>query len=255
MLRQLSSSHDIGQSMIIPFKVWVMLCQLPSSHDNDQSTVIHLLGMKHAPSVVIVSWQRSEHGIYHISIKTCPASCLRLMTTDKAWLCIPKIWIMPHKLASSHNNGQSMIIPFKYESCSVSCHHLMTTVRAWLSISKVCNKLCQVSSSYDNDQSMEIYHSCMKHAPSVVIVLWRRSEHGNRSLRYQSCSVSCHRLHDNGQSMVIHPKGNETCSVSCLCLITTVRACLFIPKVWIMLPQLSSSHDNSQSMVHVIYHM
>ena len=114
--------------------------------------------------------------------------------------------------------------PLKYESCSVSCHHLMTTVRAWLFFSKVCNMLCQVSSSYDNGQSMEIYHSCMKHAPSVAIVLWQRSEHGNRSLRYQSCSDSWHRL------------------------MTTVRAWLFISKVLNMLRQLSSWHDNGQSM-------
>ena len=127
---------------------------------------------------------------------------LRLMTTVRVWL---------------H--------PLKYESCSVSCQHLMTTVRAWLFFSKVCNMLCQVSSSYDNGQSMEIYHSCMKHALSVAIVLWQRSEHGNRSLRYQSCSVSCHRL------------------------MTTDRAWLYIPKVWNLLCQLSMSHHNVQSMV------
>ena len=133
-----------------------MLRQLSSSHDNGQSMEI-----------------------YHISLKTCTASCLRLMTTDKAWLYIPKIRIMPHKLSSSHDNDKSMITPLKYESCSVSCHHLMTTVRAWLYFSKVCNMLCQVSTSYENGQSMEIYHSCMKHAHA----------------------------YDNGQSMVIHFKG------------------------------------------------
>ena len=185
-------------------KVWNMLGQLSSSHDNGESMVIYHI---------------------HVSLKTCLASCLRLMTTDKAWLYIPKIWIMPHKLSSSHDNGKSMITPPQVKSCSVSCHHLMTTVRAWLFFSKVCNMLCQVSSSYDNDQSMEIYHSCMKHAPSVAIVLWQWSEHGNRSLRYQSCSVSCHRL------------------------MTTDRAWLYIPKVWNLLCQLSMSHHNVQSMV------
>ena len=173
----------------------------------------------------------------------------------------------------------------------------MTTVRTCLFFSKVCNMLCQVSSSYDNGQSMEIYHSCMKHAPSVAIVLWQRSEHGNRSLRYQSCSVSCHRLmttdrawlyipkewnllcqlsmsHHNVQSMVIYPYGMnhapsvvivswqhsehgawnisyiyETCPTSYLRLMTTDRAWLYIPKVWTMLRQLLSSHDNGLSMV------
>ena len=63
----------------------------------------------------------------------------------------------------------------------------------------------------------------MKHAPLVVIVTWQRSEHGYLSLRYETCSDSCHRD------------------------MTTVRAWLFISKVWNMLWQLSSWHDNAQS--------
>ena len=39
-----------------------MLRQLSSSHDNGQSMVFHLEGMKHAPTVDIVTCQRSEHG-------------------------------------------------------------------------------------------------------------------------------------------------------------------------------------------------
>ena len=41
----------------------------------------------------------------------------------------------------------------------------------------------------------------------------------------------------------------ETCSDSCHGLITTDRAWLFITKICNMLCQLSSSHDNGQSMV------
>ena len=54
MLRQLLSSSDNGQSMVIYPKVWTMLCKLLSSHDNGHSMVIYPLGMNHAPSVVIV---------------------------------------------------------------------------------------------------------------------------------------------------------------------------------------------------------
>ena len=129
-------------------KVWNMLRQLSSSHYNGQSMVIHLLDMKHAPTVVIVTWQRLEHGY----------SSLR------------------------------------YETCLVSCHRLMTTVRAWLFIPKVWNMLGQLSSPHDNGQSMVIHPLGMKHASSVVIVSWQRSEHGYSSLRYETCSVSCHRL-------------------------------------------------------------
>ena len=91
------------------------------------------------------------------------------------------------------------------------------------------------------------------------------------SLRYETCSISCHRLmttvrawlfiskiwnmlwqlsswHDNGQSMTFTLR-YETCSVSCHRLMTTVRAWLFISKVWNMLRQLSSYNDNGQSMV------
>ena len=141
--------------------------------------VIHLKDMKHAPTVVIVTWQRSERGF----------SSLR------------------------------------YETCSVSCHRLMTTVRAWLFISQVWNMLRQLSSSHDNGQSMVIHPEGMKHALTVDIVSWQRSEHGYLSLRYETCSDSWHRL------------------------MTTVRAWLFISKVLNMLRQLSSWHDNGQSMV------
>ena len=154
-----------------------MLRQLSSSHDNGQSMVIHLQGMKHAPTVVIVTWQRSEHGY----------SSLR------------------------------------YETCLVSCHRLMTTVRAWLFIPKVWNMLGQLSSPHDNGQSMVIHPLGMKHAPSVVIASWQRSEHGYSSLRYETCSVSCHRD------------------------MSTVRAWLYIFYVWNLLRQLSSSHDIGQS--------
>ena len=91
-----------------------MLRQLLSSHDNGQSMVIHLLCMKHAPSVVIVSRQGSEHGYSSLRYETCSVSCHRLMTMVRAWLS-----------------------PLRYETCSDSCHRDMTTVRAWLFIPKV----------------------------------------------------------------------------------------------------------------------
>ena len=55
MLRQLSSSHDNVQNMVIYHSCMNMLRQLSSAHDNGQIMVKHPLGMKHAPSVVIVS--------------------------------------------------------------------------------------------------------------------------------------------------------------------------------------------------------
>ena len=116
-------------------------------------------------------------------------------------------------------------ISLRYVTCSDCCHRDMTTVRPRLFISKVWNMLRQLSSSHDNGQIMVIHLLGIKHAPTVVIVTWQRSEHGNSSLRYETCLVSCHRL------------------------MTTVRAWLFIPKVWNMLGQLSSPHDNGQSMV------
>ena len=205
--------------------------------------------MKHAPAVVIVTWQRSEHGYSSLRYETCSDSCHRDMTTVRAWLFISKVWNMLRQLSSPHDNGQSMVIhllgmkhaptvvivtwqwsehgysSLRYETYLVSCHRLMTTVRAWLFIPKVWNMLGQLSSPHDNGQSIVIHPLGIKHAPSVVIASWQRSELGYSSLRYETCSVSCH------------------------CLLTTVRAWLFISKVWNMLRQLSSWRDNGQSMV------
>ena len=183
-------------------KVWNMLRQLSSWHDNGQSMVIHPLGMKHAPLVVIASWQRSEHGYQSLRYETCSESC--------------------HRDRQRSEHGFSLL---RYENCSYSCHRLMTTVRAWLFISKVWNMLRQLSSSHDNGQSMVIPLEGMKQAPTVDIVSWHRSENGYSSLRYETCSDSCHRD------------------------MKTVRAWLFISKVWNILRQLTSSNDNGQSMV------
>ena len=195
--------------------------------------------MKHAPTVVIVTWQRSEHSYSSLRYETCSVSCHRDMTTVRACLFTPKVWNMLRQLSSWHDNGQSMVIHLyglkhassvaifswqrsehgyssqRYETCSVSCHRLMTTVRAWLFISKIWNMLRQFSSWHENGQSMSFHPLGMKHAPLVVIASWQRSEHGYSSLRYETCSDSCHRL------------------------MTTVRAWLFIPKVWNMLWQLT----------------
>ena len=133
MLHQLQSSHDNGQSMAIyPLSmnkvlsvviiIWQWsergnisfmhetLCQLQSSHDNGHSMVIYLFGMNHALSVVIISWQWSEHGNISFMYETCSVSCLWLMTMDRAWSYIPKVWNMRGKLSSFHDNGQSMVI-------------------------------------------------------------------------------------------------------------------------------------------------
>ena len=62
-----------------------MLRQLSSSDDNGQSMVI-----------------------YHISIKTCPASCLRLIKQSEHGNISYIYKNMPCKLSSPHDNGQSM---------------------------------------------------------------------------------------------------------------------------------------------------
>ena len=67
--------------------------------------------------------------------------------------------------------------------------------------------LRQLSSSHVNGQSMVIHPEGMKQALTVDIVSGQRSEHGYSSLRYETCSDSCHRD------------------------MTTVRAWLFISKV------------------------
>ena len=170
--------------------------------------------MNHAPSVVIISWQRSERGNVLFMYETCSIRCLRLMKTDKTWLYIPKVWNMLCQLSSSRDNDENMVrypfginhapsvvviswqlsehgyISFIYENF----HRLVTTMRTWLDIPLVSIMLRQLSSSHGNGQSMVTYPSCINHAPSVVIVSWQRSEHGYSCMRYETCSVSCHSL-------------------------------------------------------------
>ena len=86
-----------------------MLRQLISSHDKGQGMVIYPFVMNHAPSVVFVSRLRSEHGNKSFIYETCSVSCLRLMTTVRAWLYIPHVYNMLCQLSSSHDNGQSMV--------------------------------------------------------------------------------------------------------------------------------------------------
>ena len=155
----------------------MMLRHLSSSHDNVQNMVISPSCMKLAPSDVIVSWQRSEHGNISLSYKWCSVICHRLMTTFRTWWYPPHVWNLIRQMSSSHDNGQSMVI----------------------------------------------YHSCMKHAPSVVIVSREWSEHGDISLMYETSSNdNVPSEHDNISLRY------ESCSVICHLLMTTVRAWWYI---------------------------
>ena len=208
-----------------------VLCQFSSSRDNGQSMVMYYSGMKHAPPVIIGSWQQSEHGNISLKYGTCSVSCHRVMTTDRAWLFIPKVLNMLCRF-SAHDNGQSMFIypsglkyaqsvvivwwqrtehgdlSLRHETCSVGCHRLMTTAKAWLYILQVWNMLHQLSSSHDNGKSMVIHPLGMQHAPSLAIVSLQQSEHGDtpqiwNMLRQLPLS------HDNGQSMVMYSSGKK----------------------------------------------
>ena len=158
--------------LFIP-KVWNMLGQLSSPHENGQSMVIHPLSMKHAPSVVIASWQRSEHGYSSLRYETSSVSCHRLMTTVRAWFFIPKVWNMLHLLSSSSDNGQSMVI---YHLCMKLAPTVV--IVSWQWREQVRNMHRQLWSFRDDGQSMVIPHSGKKHAPSIMIISWPCSEHG-----------------------------------------------------------------------------
>ena len=221
MLFQFSLSHDNGQSMyescsvschhlMTTVRAWLyiiyllnMPCKLSSANDNGHNMVMYSSGMKHAPSVV----RRTKH-------------CYSSLRYEHA----PSVVIVSRQ-RSEHGN-----IYLWYESCSISCHRLMTTVREWLYIIHVWNMLRQLSSSHDNGQSMIIYPLGINHAPSVVIVSWQWSVHSDISLKYESCSDSCHRLMTTVRAWydIIHI---WTRCISCHRLMTTGRAWLYIPKV------------------------
>ena len=112
-------------------QVWNVFLQFSSSHDKRQSMLIRQSDLKHAPSTVIVSWQRQS------------------MVTP------PQVRNMLHHFSSSHDNNQSMVFdpkgikhalsvvivslkhsehcdtPIRYKTCSVSYNCHMTMVRAW----------------------------------------------------------------------------------------------------------------------------
>ena len=184
---------------IIP-KGWItMLWPLSWAYENWQSR-FHTLG-KNAPSVVIVSWQRSEHWHLFLRYESCSVSCHSLITLVRAWKYIIHLWNMARQVSSSYDNGQSMVIhplgikhapsvviftrqrtehgyqSLRYQRCSVCCHHLMTKVRACWYPLKVWNMLHQLSSSHDYNQSIVINPYGMKHAPPIVIISWQRMEH------------------------------------------------------------------------------
>ena len=66
--------------------------------------------------------------------------------------------------------------------------------------------LLQSSLSHDNVQSIVNHTLCTKHALSVVIVPEQRSEHGHVFLKYESCSVSCHRLMPTVRASICVPR-------------------------------------------------
>ena len=145
---------DVNWGVCFIPKGWITIVWPLSWEDDNWQSRFHTLG-KNALSVVIVSWNWSEHNSISYIYETKPDSCLRLMTTDREWLFIPKVWSMLRQLSSSHGNSQVMVIylkvindapsfvivswqrsehgdiPLIYETCSVRCHRLMTTVRAW----------------------------------------------------------------------------------------------------------------------------
>ena len=87
-----------------------MLRQLSSSNDNGQSMIIYPLGMNNAPSGYIVSWQRSEHGDIPLKVWTMLRQLLSSSDNGQSRVIYHPLWNMLRQLSSSNDNGQSMII-------------------------------------------------------------------------------------------------------------------------------------------------
>ena len=168
-----------------------MLRQLSSSHDNAQSMVKYTSSIKHALSAVIVSWQRSEDveiSLKYLKYEACSISFHRLMIKDRAWLFIQNICNMLCQLSSPNDIGQSKVIPPQVSDMpdQLSSSELGNTSLRY-------ELFCRFSSSNDNGQSMMIPYQVR------VILCQLPSSHDNGrnlwySLRYITCSVSCHRL-------------------------------------------------------------
>ena len=90
-------------------KGWITIVWPLSWEDDNWQSRFQKLG-KNAPSVVIVSWNWSEHGYISLKYEYGSVSWHRLMTTVRAWLYIHQVWNMLCQLSSSNDNGHSMII-------------------------------------------------------------------------------------------------------------------------------------------------
>ena len=128
-----------------------MLCQLAWSDNNGQGMAMYFSVMKHAPSVVIVSLQRSENGNVFLRYEACSISFHRLMIKDRAWLFIQNICNMLCQLSSPNDIGKSKVIP---PQVSDMPHQLSSTELGYTSLRYEI--FCRFSSSNDNGQSMMI---------------------------------------------------------------------------------------------------
>ena len=128
-----------------------MLCQLAWSDNNGQGMAMYFSVMKHVPSVVIVSLQRSENGNVFLRYEACSISFHRLMIKDRARLFIQNICNMLCQLSSPNDIGQSKVIP---PQVSDMPHQLSSSELGYTSLRY--DIFCRFSSSNDNGQSMMI---------------------------------------------------------------------------------------------------
>ena len=146
-------------------------------HDDNWRSLFQSWGIyPYALTVVIRRWQLTEHAY---------DSFLGIFV--HALSVIMRRWQL-----TEHVSYMNDILPF-----SDRCHETMTTDGTWFIYMGYITMLWP---SHDISQSMVIYPSSMKHVPSVVIVSWQRSEHGNISLMSETCSISCDHLMTTDQA-------------------------------------------------------
>ena len=175
-----------------------------SLHDNGLSMILHSPNIKHAPPIVLISRQWSEHGFKWPHKETCGGCYPLLMTMIWACFYTAPISNMLRLLSLSHGNGLIMVLyccingnslhmvykAYK-ETCGGCCLHLMTVFWAWFYIAPISNMRWVLSSSHGNGLSLVLYCRRKKHEATGV---WQWSEHDFTEHQYQTCAAYCPHL-------------------------------------------------------------
>ena len=139
--------------------------------------------MNHAPSVVIISSQRSEHSNISFMWEISSVSCHRLITTVRVWVFIHKVFrpegymTMLCPLSWDHDNWRSMFIHGWYITMLCALSRDDDNWRSMIHTLGIYYLLWPLSWDDDNWQSMVHNLGMYYHVLSITNRRWQLTEH------------------------------------------------------------------------------